>query len=149
MKEVRMETSGQQSLKGYVKLMRAAESVNRRIHAERVLAGRLTMSQFAVLEALYAHGGQLKQVEIAKKILKTPGNLTLVIDNLVRAALVTRTVSVSDRRANAIELTPEGSKLISEVFPLMAGAINEAFSVLDSQELNQLSELLKKLGTGK
>lgn len=144
-----MDTRGQQSLKGYVKLMRAAESVNRRINAERVLAGRLTMSQFAVLEALYAHEGQLKQVEIAKKILKTPGNLTLVIDNLVRAALVTRTVSVSDRRANAIGLTPKGSKLISEVFPLMADAIAAAFGVLDSQELNQLSLLLKKLGTGK
>jgi MarR family 2-MHQ and catechol resistance regulon transcriptional repressor len=144
-----METRKQQSLKGYVKLMRAAESVNRRINAEHVLAGRLTMSQFAVLEALFAHGGQLKQVEIAKKILKTPGNLTLVIDNLVRASLVTRTVSAADRRANAIELTPQGSKLISEVFPLMADAITEAFDVLDSQELNQLSELLKKLGTGK
>lgn len=144
-----METRKQQSLKGYVKLMRAAESVNRRINAEHVLAGRLTMSQFAVLEALFAHGGQLKQVEIAKKILKTPGNLTLVIDNLVRASLVTRTVSAADRRANAIELTPKGSTLISEVFPLMADAITDAFDVLDSQELNQLSELLKKLGTGK
>jgi MarR family 2-MHQ and catechol resistance regulon transcriptional repressor len=144
-----METRKQQSLKGYVKLMRAAESVNRRINAEHVLAGRLTMSQFAVLEALYAHGGQLKQVEIAKKILKTPGNLTLVIDNLVRASLVTRTVSAADRRANAIELTLKGSTLISEVFPKMADAITDAFDVLDSQELNQLSELLKKLGTGK
>jgi MarR family 2-MHQ and catechol resistance regulon transcriptional repressor len=144
-----METRKQQSLKGYVKLMRAAESVNRRINAEHVLAGRLTMSQFAVLEALYAHGGQLKQVEIAKKILKTPGNLTLVIDNLVRASLVTRTVSAADRRANAIELTLKGSTLISEVFPMMADAITDAFDVLDSQELNQLSELLKKLGTGK
>jgi MarR family 2-MHQ and catechol resistance regulon transcriptional repressor len=144
-----METRKQQSLKGYVKLMRAAESVNRRINAEHVLAGRLTMSQFAVLEALFSHGGQLKQVEIAKKILKTPGNLTLVIDNLVRASLVTRTVSAADRRANAIELTPKGSTLISEVFPMMADAITDAFDVLDSQELNQLSELLKKLGTGK
>ena len=144
-----METRKQQSLKGYVKLMRAAESVNRRINAEHVLAGRLTMSQFAVLEALFAHGGQLKQVEIAKKILKTPGNLTLVIDNLVRASLVTRTVSAADRRANAIELTPKGSTLISEVFPKMADAITEAFDILDAQELNQLSELLRKLGTGK
>lgn len=147
MKQESIGTERQKAaLSAYTKLMRSTESVNRRIDLQRPLGGRLTTSQFAVLEALHFHG-VMKQVEISKKILKTPGNLTLVIDNLVRASLVTRKVSDTDRRANTIELTPEGKQLIAGIFPAMAEAIERTFSVLGDDELSQLSALLKRLGT--
>jgi MarR family 2-MHQ and catechol resistance regulon transcriptional repressor len=137
-----------QSLDAYIKLMRAVESVNRRINSEQVLEKKVTMSQFAVLEALYFHDGQMRQVEIAQKILKTPGNLTLVIDNMVRSSLVTRKPSASDRRANDIALTDTGRQLIERLFPRMADAIVDSFTILNSDQLKQLSGLLKQLGRG-
>jgi len=51
-------------LRTYVKLMRAAESITARIHKHLASVG-LTLSQFAVLEALY-HLGPLYQTEIGK-----------------------------------------------------------------------------------
>ncbi|MDA3833130.1 MAG: MarR family winged helix-turn-helix transcriptional regulator [Spirochaetales bacterium] len=134
------------ALNAYIKLMRCTETVNKRIEKQEPLRGTLTVSQFAVLEALYFHG-PMKQVEIAKKILKTPGNLTMVIDNLVKADLVTRRVSDRDRRSNSIELTDKGNNLIVKVFPRMADAIEHTFSVLTEKELAEFSKLLKKLGT--
>jgi MarR family 2-MHQ and catechol resistance regulon transcriptional repressor len=51
----------------------------------RVLAEpKLTISQFGVLEALY-HKGPLCQRDIASKILKSTGNITLVIVNLEKS----------------------------------------------------------------
>ena len=49
----------------------------------------LTISQFGVLEALY-HKGPLCQRDIAAKILKSTGNITMVIDNLEKRELVRR-----------------------------------------------------------
>ena len=68
------------ALNTYTKLMRAAESVTGRISRVMTAAG-LTISQFGVLEALQ-HKGPLCQKDIAAKILKSSGNITLVIDNL-------------------------------------------------------------------
>ena len=145
-RQVEGSESRRLALGAFTKLMRAAESVNQKIDRLSPLRNKLTISQFAVLEALHFHG-PMKQVEIARKILKTPGNLTTVIDHLVRDGLVDRIPSALDRRANTIGLTAAGETLIAEVFPQVADAIGTVFSVLDEQELSELSRLLKKLGT--
>ena len=71
-----------QALDAYIKLSRAAESVNQRIN-EHLHARGLTVSQFGVLEALY-HLGPLPVGQLAGKILRSSANLTLVVDNLAR-----------------------------------------------------------------
>jgi MarR family 2-MHQ and catechol resistance regulon transcriptional repressor len=73
-------TSTYLALNTYTKLMRAAETVTGRVGRTMTAAG-LTISQFGVLEALH-HKGPLCQRDIAAKILKSTGNITLVIDNL-------------------------------------------------------------------
>ena len=70
----------QMALSAYVKMLRATDAISERLSKTWKNAG-LTISQFGVLEALY-HLGPLCQKEIAKKILKTTGNITMVIDNL-------------------------------------------------------------------
>ena len=83
-------------LSTYIKLVRAADSVNSRSH--RHLSGpNLSFSQFAVLEALY-HLGPLCQKDIAAKILKSPRNITMVVDNLEKRNLVKRERHTEDRR---------------------------------------------------
>ena len=77
---MRREHQGNQkealALNTYVKLMRSAESITIRIHKHLASAG-LTLSQFAVLEALF-HLGPLYQREIGQKLLKSSGNITMV-----------------------------------------------------------------------
>src|SRR5512139_2869528 len=103
------------ALSAYVKLMRAAESLTARIH--RNLADvDLSISQFGTLEALY-HLGPMTQIEIGKKILKSSGNMTMVIDNLEKRALVRRERGKEDRRYFTVHLTGAGKKLISDFFP--------------------------------
>jgi len=123
--------------------MRAANAL--RTHAARQLEGTgLTLSQFAVLEALY-HVGPMSLSEIAKKILTTGGNLTMVAGNLEREELVNRKSSPEDARVSILSLTPKGRKLISEIFPVHAAAITAALEVLSSKEQKKLSELCREL----
>ena len=92
------------ALDAYIKLMRAAESVTARAHL--VLPDGVTITQFAALEALY-HRGPLIQSELAAKLLRSGGNLTLVVVNLERDGLITRERTAADRRFVKVALTPK------------------------------------------
>ena len=132
------------SLNSYTKLMRAAESVTSRTSRPMAAAG-LTISQFGVLEALL-HKGPLCQRDIAAKILKSTGNITMVIDNLERSGLVQRVRDNEDRRYLTIHLTAAGASLIARVFAEVEAAIVEEMASLDEKEQELLGILCKKLG---
>ena len=132
------------ALSVYVKLMRASESISARIHKPLNEAG-LTISQFGVLEALY-HLGPLSQAEIAKKVLKSTGNITMVIDNLEKRGLVKRHRNEEDRRYYTIQLTREGEKLTGDIFPRHAARIMKEMSILTRAEQDMLGNLCRKLG---
>jgi MarR family 2-MHQ and catechol resistance regulon transcriptional repressor len=131
------------NLKALIALSRCTQNVHRREY-KTIKEGGLTVSQFAVLEILY-HKGDLRVCEITEKILSTAGNMTVVIDNLIKQNLVVRTIDSNDRRVNLISITEEGRKLISGIFPKHLENINEIFSALTSEEKKDLIRLLKKL----
>ncbi len=135
------------SLSTYVKLMRAAEAVSTRVTRHLAESG-LTISQFGVLEALH-HLGPLCQRDIGKKILKSSGNITVVIDNLEKRGLVARVRGADDRRFFTVQLTSEGERLITGVFPPHAEAIVREMAVLTEEEQIELGRICKKLGLGR
>lgn len=143
---MKTRTSSYSALNSYTKLMRAAETVTGRTGRVMAAAG-LTISQFGVLEALY-HKGPLCQRDIAAKILKSTGNITLVIDNLEKQGLVKRERTSEDRRYLTITLTGSGEKLIATVFADVEAAIVKEMSVLTLDEQEVLGSLCKKLGLG-
>ena len=132
------------ALDTYIKLARAAESVSSRIH--RYLADTdLTVSQFGVLEALL-HLGPLYQRELAEKLLRSGGNMTLVIDNLEKRELVKREREADDRRCIKVCLTEKGKQLINQIFPSHVAAIVKEMSILTPEEQEELGRLCRRLG---
>ena len=124
--------------------MRAAESVTART-SRHMAAADLTISQFGVLEALL-HKGPLCQRDIAGKILKSTGNITMVIDNLEKRGLVRRERDTRDRRYFTVYLTSAGSSLVEEVFSRVAVAISDEFGILSPEEMNELGRICRILG---
>jgi MarR family 2-MHQ and catechol resistance regulon transcriptional repressor len=138
------DTTTYRALNTYTKLMRAAESVTSRV-SRTMAAAELTISQFGVLEALL-HKGPLCQRDIAAKILKSTGNITMVIDNLEKRSLVRRERTSEDRRYLTIQLTCQGLELIRQVFARVEAAIVAEMQVLTNDEQETLGVLCKKLG---
>lgn len=132
------------ALDSYIKLTRAADSINSRLSNSPSL-NELTISQFGVLEALL-HLGSLCQNELGSKILKSNSNMTTVIDNLEKRGLVKRERGLEDRRMIKIILTEKGKALIESVFPQHVESIKKQFEVLSADEQIQLGALLRKLG---
>lgn len=136
--------SEKQTLNAFIKLMRATESMNNRLNRHLAEAD-LTLSQFGTLEVLH-HLGPLNQRAIGEKLLKSGGNITMVIDNLERCGHVKRKQDPEDRRAVLIHLTPKGKAFIENFFPKHLERIKEEFSVLTEEEKETLAGICKKLG---
>lgn len=132
------------TLNTFIKLMRATESLNQRL-CRHLSEANLTISQFGVLEALL-HLGPQNQKELGQKLLKSGGNITLVIDNLEKGGFVSRKKDQNDRRALIVELTAQGKSFIEDFFPKHLDKISEEFSVLDDKEKEELARLCKKIG---
>jgi MarR family 2-MHQ and catechol resistance regulon transcriptional repressor len=88
------------------------------------------------------------QHTLAKKLLRSGGNITLVVDNLEKRGWVRRERQKDDRRMVQIHLTPKGARLIAKVFPEHAAAITKIMNALTEQEQEELRRIAGKLGHG-
>jgi MarR family 2-MHQ and catechol resistance regulon transcriptional repressor len=133
-----------QALDLLIKLSRAWDSVERMLSAA-LDAADLTISQFGILDALY-HLGPLSLGQLAKKHLKSPNNMTSVVDTMERSGLVARERQTSDRRVIVAQLTDKGRELYERTWPNHLDAIVRSMAVLSGTEQATLSRLLRKLG---
>jgi MarR family 2-MHQ and catechol resistance regulon transcriptional repressor len=132
------------ALNAHITLVRAANTVASKLMAQLDPHG-LTISQFGTLEVLY-HLGPICQNEIAKKLLKSGGNMTLVIDNLVKQGWVRRERESCDRRNVRVHLTPEGRREIMKIVPEHVDAIVAVMSNLTARDQEDLRRICRKFG---
>ena len=132
------------ALNAFIKLIRAAQAVSGRVESHFDSIG-LTVSQFGALEAVY-HLGPLNHKALAQKILKSTGNITMVVDNLEKRSLVERVRDEQDRRHYSVRITQKGSALIRSFFPGHVARIVEEMSALSRDEQDELGRLCKKVG---
>jgi MarR family 2-MHQ and catechol resistance regulon transcriptional repressor len=132
------------ALSTYLKLTRASDRLWDRLALGLQREG-LTPSQFGVLEALF-HLGPMCQRDLGERILRSSGNMTLVVGNLERRGLVRRERPAEDHRYYQVDLTVEGERLIRRVFPGHADAIARELAILTQDEQRTLGNLCRKLG---
>jgi MarR family transcriptional regulator, 2-MHQ and catechol-resistance regulon repressor len=132
------------SLKLWVVLSKAYQAVYAFAEADVARHG-LSMSEFAILEALY-HKGPLLLGDLQRRILVSSGGVTYLVDRLTTKGLVERMDCASDRRARYAKLTDQGAELIATIFPEHQKAIEDATSSLSGRELQQLTAQLRSLG---
>ena len=134
-------------LSTFIKLVRASESVTVRSH-RHLSQEKLSFGQFAVIEALY-HLGPLCQKDIAEKILRSPRNITMIVDNLEKRKLVRRERDIGDRRYLNVHLTEKGKTLFKKIFPRHIKSLKKEMEILRESELETLGTLCRILGTKK
>lgn len=106
----------------------------------------LTSSQFDIIATLGNTAGMTFK-ELGEKTLITKGTLTGVVDRLEAKKLVRRLPSPTDGRCQIVQLTGKGEKVFAEVFPAHLAYIDAAFSGFDPAQLQQIQDLLKRLGS--
>jgi MarR family 2-MHQ and catechol resistance regulon transcriptional repressor len=132
------------ALDAYIKLMRAADSVTARLDP-LMRAADLTFGQFGALEALL-HRGPLCQRDLGRKLLRSGGNITVVVGNLARRGLVRRHRGRQDRRFVTVTLTDKGRRLIGGIFPRHVRHVVRELGALSPPEQAELGRLCRQLG---
>jgi len=106
----------------------------------------LTPAQFNVLMVIKHQGAKegISQVDISKKLIVTPSNMTRLLDKLEKEGVVSRGVQQGDRRVNVIKASEKGSKLLDRAWPGYQEKLQELLAQLNQTDQKILSGLLLK-----
>ena len=74
-----------------------------------------TLPRFDVLAQLHRAGAPLSMGELSRRMMVTNGNITGLVDRLVREGTVVRRAAPADRRVQMIELTRDGRAFFDEM----------------------------------
>jgi MarR family transcriptional regulator, 2-MHQ and catechol-resistance regulon repressor len=131
------------ALSTWVELMKAFNTI-RSLELTLIESKGLTIGQFGLLELLY-HRGEQSIGAATKLAMTTPGNMTVVVKNLLKRELITTYKNSSDKRSSTLQITKEGKVIIESLFPEHSQCIASFFSGLSSQEQKETQLLLRKL----
>ena len=133
------------ALSAFINLTRASESLLA-AQGRRLAKDGLTVSQWGVLEALY-HLGPMSQKDLGLKLLKSGGNVTMVVNNLEKRSLVTRRRVKGDRRFVEIRLAAKGRRIVERTLPEHVAGIVRDLECLGADDQEELRRLCRLLGT--
>ena len=118
---------------------------SRRLHASLhpELGTKLTPSKLRALELLAQHDG-LRIGELADRVGVDDTTATRLVDRLEELGLAERHTEDGDRRATVVELTDEGSELVSGVVGQRQVFFADVLATLEPDERVQLVRLTEK-----
>jgi len=130
------------ALKIFIGMSRILNKINRvtgKVHQQY----GLTTPQFAVLEALY-HKGDLSIGDVQEKVLSTGGTMPVIVKNLLREGLITKTQDAKDKRKFILSITNKGQALMDQVYPENEALIISELSTWSEEEQNTMIQLISK-----
>ena len=104
----------------------------------------ITPHHFEILRLLAAEG-TLHVAEIGERLQIAKAQMTKLIDKLADLNIVERKTDIVDRRTINITLTGQGRTILEEHKNSLMRAIRETLSCLTGEELEDLSDSLRRL----
>lgn len=105
----------------------------------------LTSYKFNILTVVgfQNEGKGISQVEIGRRLITTPGNVTKRVEALYKEGLITRVQNPASRRENIIKITPKGRKIIDKLWPQYDALLRSRTDILPKGKQEHLAQTLK------
>ncbi|MBB4685581.1 MarR family winged helix-turn-helix transcriptional regulator [Amycolatopsis jiangsuensis] len=123
-------------------LLKRAQQALRQACDEQLRPIGLSMSQYAVLQALAEHPG-VSSAELARRCFVTRQSLRDVLKGLKEAGLVTVAAEASGGRARPVTLTPSGEAHLEGAHRLVAEVEERMLTGISDPQRRQLAGLLQ------
>jgi DNA-binding MarR family transcriptional regulator len=136
------EAVSKQSLRLWLRLLSSTNIIEQQIRSRLRKKFNITLPQFDVLAELERKKEAQTMTELSRHLMVSNGNITGVVDRLVREGFVKRLGSDSDRRIQYINLTNKGRRTFDRMAKANEEWIAELFSDMTQTEVLQLSEQL-------
>jgi DNA-binding MarR family transcriptional regulator len=130
-------------LRLWLRLLAAAQDIERDIQ-RRLREHGQTLPRFDCLATLDRAPDGLSMGELSARLRVSNGNVTGVVDRLVREGLAERSSPPDDRRRITIALTPTGRALFATLLAQHNTWIDEILAGMDPAEIETLTQLLQK-----
>jgi len=130
-------------LRLWLKMLKASRLIENELRERLRVEFNTTLPRFDVMAALYRADQGLKMSKLSGELKVSNGNVTGIIDRLVKDDLVERVPVTGDRRAMVVRLTPKGKAS----FALMAES-HEAWvsELMTSVSMSEAEQLMSTLG---
>jgi DNA-binding MarR family transcriptional regulator len=113
---------------------------------ERALAATgVTEVQFNVLMELAANDGRLPLAGLAQHLLKSPANVTALVDRMERDGYVRRVRGERDRRTVFAQLTDEGWLALGRAAPAVFETEQRILAEMTATDREQLASMLDRI----
>ncbi len=84
----------------------------------------------------------MPQVDLARRMIVSAGNVTRLIDRLEKEKLVARVAREGDRRVKALKITPKGSELMTRAWPVHQREVDRAVSLMRGKDVKSACAVL-------
>lgn len=144
-RETRATAHDHRALRLWLRLLTCSQLIER--HVRSRLRGRfgITLPRFDLLSQLERHPDGLKMSALSRLLMVTGGNVTGIVDQLVKEGLVERLDDESDRRAWRVRLTRAGGKAFAEMARAHEDWVVALLSGLSRRDSDVLMQLLARL----
>ena len=130
------------ALRLWLRLLTCTQLLERHVRSRLRSRFGTTLPRFDLMSQLERHPGGLKMSELSRRMMVTGGNVTGIVDQLVKEGLVERAAH-ADRRAFRVRLTRAGER----AFAAMARAHEEwIVEILSGLTRREHAELFTRLG---
>jgi DNA-binding MarR family transcriptional regulator len=138
-------SDGKSRLRLWLRLLTCSGLVERAVRRRLRQEFAATLPRFDLMAALDRAPAGLTMGELSAHLKVSNGNVTGVVERLVREGLVERTALPTDRRSYKVALTAAGRTAFAAMAERHAGWIDRLLGDLSDGEIEQLMGLLGRL----
>jgi DNA-binding MarR family transcriptional regulator len=139
------DSDGKSRLRLWLRLLTCSGLVERAVRRRLRQEFAATLPRFDLMAALDRAPAGLTMGELSAHLKVSNGNVTGVVERLVREGLVERTALPTDRRSYKVALTAAGRTAFAAMAERHAGWIDRLLGDLSDGEIQQLMGLLGRL----
>jgi DNA-binding MarR family transcriptional regulator len=132
------------ALRLWLRLLTCSQLIERHVRSRLRSRFATTLPRFDLMSQLERYPAGLKMSELSRHLMVTGGNVTGIVDQLVREGLVERSAD-ADRRAFRVRLTRAGERAFGEMARAHEQWIVELLAGLSRREHTELFKLLARL----
>ena len=144
-RETRATADDHRALRLWLRLLTCSQLIERQVRTRLRSRFGITLPRFDLLSQLERHPAGLKMNELSRLMMVTGGNITGIVDQLVKEGLVERVDDAADRRAWRVRLTRAGDKAFAEMARAHEEWVVELLSGLSRRDSDALMQLLARL----
>jgi DNA-binding MarR family transcriptional regulator len=144
-RETRARAEDHRALRLWLRLLTCSQLIERHVRSRLRSRFGITLPRFDLMSQLERHAEGLKMNELSRRMMVTGGNVTGIVDQLVKEGLVERVVEPADRRAFRVRLTRAGDKAFAEMARAHEEWVVELLARLGRRDSDALMQLLARL----